>query len=224
MNKTLVALAVISTLGLSACSSFKSNTDSAGLSQPSDSQVAVKDTKISTEFRDEGIKIHYTLLGNLDRIEVIGVAPAWKGNPDVIAELDAMDKLVKFVHGQTVSTERRTKIMARAIDRARDNTVNRFRTNDQALNFTAAELENDNATLPSLSGDEKSQNNTSRRIADRVENTLTETVTSITARGRLTGVRKIGDRVLDDGRTYVAIFQWSEKDQSTSEFIRNRMK
>jgi hypothetical protein len=30
--------------------------------------------------------------------------------------------------------------------------------------------------------------------------------------------------VLDDGRTYVAIFQWSEKDQATAEFIRNRMK
>jgi len=224
MNKTLVALAVTTSLGLSACGSFKSSPGPTGLNQPSDAQVAVKDTKISTEFRDEGIKIYYTLTGNLDRIEVIGVAPAWKGNADVIAELNAMDKLVKFVHGQTVSTDRRTKIMARAIDRARDNTVNRFRTNDQTLNFTAAELENDNAVLSMPGGDERSQNNTSRRIADRVENTLTETVTSITAKGRLTGVRKIGDRVLDDGRTYVAIFQWSEKDQATSELIRNRMK
>jgi hypothetical protein len=225
MNKTLLSAAVIAALSLTGCSSNKpGSSTSGGLSQPSDSQVAVKDTRISTEFKDQGIKIHYTMMGNLDRIEVFGVAPAWKGNADVIAELDAMDRLVKFVHGQSVSTERRTKIMARAIDRARDNTLNRFKTADQGLNFTASELENDTAPLPNLSGDEKSQNNTSRRIADRVENTLTETVTSITAKGRLTGVRKIGDRVLDDGRTYVAIFQWSEKDQSTAEFVRNRMK
>ena len=224
MKQSILAVAVAATLGLTACGSNKAPSGPAGLNQPSDAQVAVKDTRIITEFRDQGIKLHFTLMGNLDRIEVFGVAPAWKGNADVIAELDAMDKLVKFVHGQTVSTERRTKIMARAIDRARDNTMNRFKTNDQALNFTAAELENDSAPLPSISGDERSQNNTSRRVADRVENTLTETVTSITAGGRLTGVRKIGDRVLDDGRTYVAIFQWSEKDQATAEFIRNRMK
>ena len=224
MNRSLIAVTVCAVLGLSACSTSKSPSGSNGLAQPSDAQVPVKDTKIVTEFRDEGIRIHYTLLGKLDRIEVWGVAPAWKGNVDVIAELDAMDKLVKFVHGQTVSTDRRTKIMARALDRARDNSLNRFRTNDQSLNFTAEQLENDTAPLPNLAGDEKSQNNTSRRIADRLENTLTETVTSITASGRLTGVRKIGDRILDDGRTYVAIFQWSEKDQSTSEFIRNRMK
>ena len=224
MNRAMLAVAVISALGLSACSSTKTSQGPAGLNQPSDAQVAVKDTRISTEFRDEGIKIYYTLTGNLDRIEVYGVAPAWKGNADILAELDAKDKLVRFVHGETVSTERRKRIVARAIDRARDNTVNRFKTNDQTLNFTAAELEHDTAAAPAATGDERSQNNTSRRIADRVENTLTETVTSITGKGRLTGVRKIGDRVLDDGRTYVAIFQWSEKDQATSELIRNRMR
>lgn len=222
MNKTILAVAVVASLGLSACSSFRPA--ATGLPQPSDAQVPVKDTRISTEFKDEGIKIFYTLTGNLDRIEVLGVAPAWKGNADILAELDAKDKLVRFVHGETVSTERRKRIVARAIDRARDNTVNRFQTNDQTLNFSAAELENDSATVPNVAGDERSQNNTSRRVADRVENTLTEAVTSITAKGRLTGVRKIGDRVLDDGRTYVAIFQWSEKDQATAEFIRNRMK
>lgn len=224
MKKTVLALSLIAALGISGCSSTKPSPESTGLSQPRDSQVPVKDSRITTEFRDQGIKLHFTLMGDLDRIEVFGMAPAWKGNPDVLAELDAMDKLVKFVHGQSVSTERRTKIMARAIDRARDNTVNRFKTNDQNLNFVASDLENDNAPLPNLNNDEKSQNNTSRRIADRVENTLTETVTSITASGRLTGVRKIRDQVLDDGRTYVAIFQWSEKDQATSEFIRNRMR
>ena len=224
MKRAILAVAVISALGLSACSSTKPSTGPSVLEQPKDAQVAVKDTRITTEFRDEGIKLHFTMTGDLDRIEVFGVAPAWKGNADVIAELDAMDRLVRFVHGQSVSTERRTKIVARAIDRARDNTLNRFRSGDQAQNFTAAELESDTAPPANMTGDEKSQNNTSRRVADRVENTLTETVTSITAGGRLTGVRKIRDRVLDDGRTYVAVFQWSEKDQATSEFIRKRMK
>jgi len=218
MNKTALTIALVAALGLSACSSTKTT---GGLNPPSDSQVAVKDTQISADFKDQGIKIYYTLLGNLDRIEVYGMAPAWKGNVDVIAEADAMDKLVKFVHGQTVSSERRVKIMTKTLDRARDNTLNRFKTTDGTMAFNAADVEN---SMPGGSGEESSRDNTSRRVADRVENTLVNTVNTITARGRLTGVRKIGDQIQGDGKIYVAIYQWSEKDQATSEFIRGKMR
>lgn len=218
MKKTALTIALVAALGLSACSSTKTT---GGLNPPSDSQVAVKDTQISTDFKDEGIKIYYTLMGNLDRIEVYGMAPAWKGNVDIIAEADAMDKLVKFVHGQNVSTERRVKIMTKTLDRARDNTLNKFKTTDGTVAFNAAEVEN---SMPSGSGEESSKDNTSRRIADRVENTLINTVNTITAKGRLTGVRKVNDRVVNDGKIYVAIYQWSEKDQATSEFIRGKMR
>jgi len=132
-----------------------------------------------------------------------------------------MDKLVKFVHGQTVSTERRVKIMTKTLDRARDNTLNRFKSTDGSLSFNATDIEND---MPNNSGEESSKDNTSRRVADRVENTLVNTVNTITAKGRLTGVRKIGDRVVGDGKIYVAVYQWSEKDQATSEFIRGKMR
>ena len=214
MKKTALAMSMAAMITLTGCGSFGSKQQA--LSPSTDSQTAVKDGTISTEFKDEGIKLFYTFTGNLDRIEVYGLAPAWKGNVDVLAEADAMDKLVKFVHGQTVSTDRRVKIMAKSLDKARDNTLNRFKSNDDNLNFDSKELEN--------VGSENSSNNTSRRIADRVENTLVNTVTTITAKGRLTGVRKVRDSVVQDGKLYVAVYQWSEKDQATSEFIRGRMR
>jgi major membrane immunogen (membrane-anchored lipoprotein) len=214
MKKTALAISMAAMITVTGCSSFGSKQQS--LTPPSDSQTAVKDGTISTEFKDEGIKLFYTFTGNLDRIEVYGLAPAWKGNVDVLAEADAMDKLVKFVHGQTVSTDRRVKIMAKSLDKARDNTLNRFKSNDDNLNFDSKELEN--------SGSENTSNNTSRRIADRVDNTLVTTVTNITAKGRLTGVRKVRDSVVQDGKMYVAVYQWSEKDQATSEFVRGRMR
>ena len=214
MKKTALAMSMAAMITLTGCGSFGSKQQA--LSPPTDSQTAVKDGTISTEFKDEGIKLFYTFTGKLDRIEVYGLAPAWKGNVDVLAEADAMDKLVKFVHGQTVSTDRRVKIMAKSLDKARDNTLNRFKSNDDNLNFDSKELEN--------SGSENTSNNTSRRIADRVENTLVNTVTTITAKGRLTGVRKVRDSVVQDGKLYVAVYQWSEKDQATSELIRGRMR
>jgi major membrane immunogen (membrane-anchored lipoprotein) len=214
MKKTALAMSMAAMITVTGCGSFGSKQQA--LSPSTDSQTAVKDGTISTEFKDQGIKLFYTFTGNLDRIEVYGLAPAWKGNVDVLAEADAMDKLVKFVHGQTVSTDRRVKIMAKSLDKARDNTLNRFKSNDDNLNFDSRELEN--------SGLENTSNNTSRRIADRVENTLVNTVTTITAKGRLTGVRKIRDSVVQDGKLYVAVYQWSEKDQATSEFVRGRMR
>ena len=214
MKKTALAMSMAAMITVTGCGSFGSKQQA--LSPSTDSQTAVKDGTISTEFKDEGIKLFYTFTGNLDRIEVYGLAPAWKGNVDVLAEADAMDKLVKFVHGQTVSTDRRVKIMAKSLDKARDNTLNRFKSNDDNLNFDSRELEN--------SGSENTSNNTSRRIADRVENTLVTTVTTITAKGRLTGVRKVRDSVVQDGKMYVAVYQWSEKDQATSEFVRGRMR
>ena len=216
MKKTALAMSMAAMITVTGCGSLGFGSKEQALTPPSDSQTAVRDGTISTEFKDEGIKLFYTFTGKLDRIEVYGLAPAWKGNVDVLAEADAMDKLVKFVHGKTVSTDRRVKIMAKSLDKARDNTLNRFKSNDDNLNFDSKELEN--------SGSENTSNNTSRRIADRVENTLVTTVTNITAKGRLTGVRKVRDSVVQDGKMYVAVYQWSEKDQATSEFIRGRMR
>ena len=216
MKKTALAMSMAAMITVTGCGSLGFGSKEQALTPPSDSQTAVRDGTISTEFKDEGIKLFYTFTGKLDRIEVYGLAPAWKGNVDVLAEADAMDKLVKFVHGKTVSTDRRVKIMAKSLDKARDNTLNRFKSNDDNLNFDSRELEN--------AGSENTSNNTSRRIADRVENTLVNTVTTITAKGRLTGVRKVRDSVVQDGKLYVAVYQWSEKDQATSEFIRGRMR
>lgn len=212
MKRVLLGAAIVT--ALTGCGSLGLGNTTGGMTPPSDTATPVKDTKISTEFADQGIKIYYTLMGNIDRIEVYGQAPSWKGNHEIIAEADAKEKLVKFVHGENVSTERRIKVIGKAIEKARDNTVNKFKSADGTINFDSQQLESEGGT----------QDNTSRRIADRVDTTLVNAVTTITSRGRLTGLRKIRDSVVQDGRVYVAVYQWSEKDQATSEFIRNRMR
>lgn len=216
MKKTAIILGIVALMGLTACGSTQKKT---GLDAPSDSQTAVKDTRISTDFTDQGIKVYYTFTGRLERIEVYGLAPTWKGNPEILAEADAMDKLVKFVHGKTVTSDRRVRILARSLDRAKDKTVNQFQTVDGEVAFKSLDLD-----APASTGDESKQENVSRRVADRLDNTLVTTVTTITAKGRLTGIRKVRDEVRQDGKLYVAVYQWSEKDQDTSEFIRSRMR
>jgi hypothetical protein len=208
--KTLL-LALTASFLLGACSSTPNS--------PSASSN-LKDQSIATDFTDEGIKITYTFTGKLQSIEVYGQAEAWRGNVEAVAEADAMAKLTKFVNGQTVSTNRRVKVIGKSIEEASDNKLDKYKSQDGTINVTAKQIESD------FSGDQNqqsSQETNAVRNARTINQTIVTTVTNITSKGRLTGVRKIRDFQRNDGKTYVAVYAWSDKDQATSEYIRNRM-
>ena len=190
------------------------------VSQPGDNTVAVKDQKVGL-VNDEGIKIYYTLLGDLDRIEVYGVAPAWKGNVEIVAELDAKERLVKYLYDEKVNTSRSVEVLTRTIDKARDNALNKMQNGlpqDQVVEFAEEKVEAEVIEQPN-----KTSNNTSRRVAERIESTKISALTKITSGGTLRAMRKVSSEVRDDGRTYVAVYRWSEKDQDTANSIRTKM-
>lgn len=191
------------------------------LNPPSDATVPVKDMKISTSFVDEGIKISYSMSGNLESITVTGVSPAWKRNHDIIAEADAMDKLVKFVHGKNVSTDRRVKIISKAIDQASDLTLNKFKSNEGTFETNSKSLEEE--IVNAGNGEESQKQNTAKRNARIVDETVVNAVQTITASGRLVGVRKINETVADNGKTYVAYYYWSKKDMAVVKELQREM-
>ena len=229
MKTKLVALAVSAAL-LGGCSTgslnpFGGNKDFT-VSQPGENTTAVKDQTVAM-VNDEGIKIYYTLLGNLDRIEVFGMADAWKGDGqtlEILAEADAKERLVKYLYDNRVNSTRSVEVIARTLDKARDDALNRIENGMAPQDLVTfdeetveAEIEGENrATAPR-------NDNTSRRIAQRVEETKVTALTKITAGGTLRGMRKIRSEVRNDGRTYVAVYQWSEKDQGTANEIRRKM-
>jgi hypothetical protein len=209
MKNLLLVLVTVATLV--ACSSIPNKK----------SEVTnLKDQTIATDFTDEGIKITYTFTGKLYSIEVYGQAEAWRGNLEALAEADAMAKLTKFVNGQNVSTERRVKIIGKSIEEAKDSKLDQFKSQDGTINVTDKQIEN-NPLFDKAQ--QSSQDNSALRNAKAVNETIVTTVTNLTSKGRLTGVRKIRDFRRNDGKTYVAVYVWSDKDQATSEYIRNRM-
>ena len=172
----------------------------------------IKDTKLATNFTDEGVKIFYTFTGKLERIEVYGQADAWKGNVETLAEADALAKLVKFVYGNDVSTNRKVSIIGKAIENAED------ATNTDTITSDSKELESELKNKPN-----NSNSTNAKRTAKIVNETIADTVTSMKSQGKLVGVRKANDYQKDNGKTYVAVYVWSEKDQAISENIRTRM-
>jgi len=208
--KKLISFLIVA-ISLGACSSSPI--------KPSVS-TNIKDQSIATDFTDEGIKITYTFSGKLESIEVYGQAEAWRGNVEAVAEADAMAKLTKFVNGQTISTDRRVKVIGKSIEDARDNKLDKYKSQDGTINVTSKQIESDPIADQNK---QSSQENTAARSANTINQMVVTTVTNMTSKGRLVGVRKIRDFQRNDGKTYVAVYVWSEKDQATSEFIRNRM-
>ena len=209
MKRTLIIMMLASTF-LGACSS-----NPLGMRQAQGNETPVADQVITTEYKDQGVVLHYTLLGNLKSIEIYGQAAAWKSNPAILAEADAKEKLVKFVFGEQVDSNRSVQILAKSIENSRDNALNSIENNFTSEQL-AAEVQDDEAAGAQ-------EDNTSRRIATRLDETIANTITTIVASGRLVGVRKQGDKVIDDGRLYVAKYVWSEDDAEIAADIRKTM-
>ena len=201
MKHKFKLILIAAALSMPGCSSVKLN-----------DPAPIKNTKLATNFTDEGVKIFYTFTGKLERIEVYGQADAWKGNVETLAEADALAKLVKFVYGNDVSTNRKVNIIGKAIENAEDT------TNTDTITSDSKELESELKNKPN-----NSNSTNAKRTAKIVNETNTDTVTSMRSQGKLVGVRKTKDYQKDNGKTYVAVYVWSEKDQAISENIRTRM-
>lgn len=181
----------------------------------------IKEKQLSTDFTDEGIKITYTFTGKLQSIEVYGQAEAWRGNVEAIAEADAMAKLTKFVYGKDVSTSRRVKVIGRSLEAAKDNKLTAYSNKEGDIEITDKQID----VLPLAGGSnaKTDASSTAERQATALNATIVTTITDITSKGRLVGVRKVRDFQRNDGKVYVAVYVWSEKNQAASEYIKKRM-
>jgi len=222
MKYAIIAAAATATI-LSGCSSMNpfGGDETAGLPLPEEATVPVKDKRITADFKDQGLILHYTMTGKLEKIDIYGTAPAWAGNHVVLAELDAKEKLLKFVYGESMDTNTQRQILAKTLEKAQDNTLNRFDNNNDLI-FDARELEREFERSDNTPAAEPS--NSSRRIAHRIESAVLEKAVTLTSQGRLTGMHKVDDGVSTSGRYYWAKYEWDERSQATSMLMRNKMK
>ena len=185
--------------------------------------TSLKEQKLETEFKDEGIKLFYTFTGKIEKIEIFGQADAWKGEFDTLAEADALAKLVKFIYGSEVNTQRRVKILTYALEKAGD--TSKINDENNTSSKTDQELEEEFTNIEKKNNyNSEITDHSLRQAASRINKNIMETITTITAKGRLTGVRKVRDSQTNNGKTYSAVYQWSDKDQSAAESISDRMK
>lgn len=177
---------------------------------------SIKDKTLSSDFKDEGIKITYSITGNLKSIEVYGQADAWKDNVQILAEADAMSKLVKFIYGNDVTVNERITQIGNAIDSVDE----RFSRNNSKEN-KLEDLSNKNNDLKNIN--KNNQENDHLKKAKVINETSINTVTNLISSGKLIGFRKNNSYLENQGKRYVAVYIWDQDGMQSSKFLKDQM-
>jgi hypothetical protein len=123
-------------------------------------------------------------------------------------------------------------VIGKSMENFNDNLIKSVYKGDEVPTFTDKQIEDEigkerkvNLNLPNANtNDLKNQDLTKyQREAKVVNDTTIDTLTKIGSSGKLQGVRKVRDYVKDDGKTYVAVYVWSDKDIETINYIKQKM-
>lgn len=223
MKKTVLTLGVLAALGLSACSSTKGPVPSAGINPGN--QQAISEQRVENDFKRQGVKVIFSLTGELQAIETTGYAPVWGNSQNAlresyrVAELEAKKSLNDFINKESIKSSTSVTMISKNIERARDNKTNNFATN-RNRDTVASIATDEEAEAP---GEVNREENTATRndalsIASRVQTTIT-----VRNQGILSGLYLVEGTVINDGKTVRVVYRWDLKHEAPRRQIRNLM-
>lgn len=229
MKKTVLGLAVLTALGLSACGSTKVSSVGPGQSLPAGPQQAISEQRLENDFKREGVKIIYTLSGEVDAIETTGYAPVWGNSQNAareafrVAELEAKKSLNDFINRETIASSKSVTMISKNIEQARDNKTNKFATNKNRDQVAAIATDEEVEAQAKADGEVNKEENTAvrndaLRIASQVRTTIT-----VNNRGIIGGLYLVEGQVINDGKNVRVVYRWDRKSNAVRPVLRNLM-
>ena len=229
MKQTVLTLAVLATLGLGACSSTKVADVKPGADIPTGTQQAISEQRLENDFKREGIKIIYTLSGEVDAIEATGYAPVWGNSQNAareafrVAELEAKKSLNDFINKETIASSKSVTMISKNIEQARDNKTNKFATNKNRDQVSAIATDEEIDANAKAEGEVNKEENTAvrndaLRIASQVKTTIT-----VNNRGIIGGLYLVEGQTINDGKNVRVVYRWDRKSNAVRPVLRNLM-
>jgi hypothetical protein len=220
-QRILVAAVAATMLTLAGCSS----TNPAGPSASATTAVADQRLAVS-DFKRQGIRIAYTLGGEIDSIETVGYAAVWGSSQNAareafrVAELEAKKNLNDFINKESITSSVSVRMISQNLESARDQRTNSFSSNrageDQlvALDEEPRQAENKENT--------QEQNTAVRNDALKIASRVSTTITTQN-KGILAGLYLVEGRVINDGKNVQVIYRWDRKSNAGRMQLRNLM-
>lgn len=222
MKQRIVVTAIAAVmLGLTGCSSTKSADTSTS------STIPLSEQRLATsDFKRQGIRITYTLSGEIDSIETTGYAPVWGSSQNAareafrVAELEAKKALNDFINKETITSAVSVRMISQNLEKATDQRTNNFANNrsgeDQlvALDEDPKQSQNKETTQE----ENTAVRNDAVKIASRVSTTITTQ-----NKGILAGLYLVEGAVINDGKNVAVIYRWDRRSNATRINLRNAM-
>lgn len=218
-KRILVAAMAVVSLQLIGCSSTGTNLANGDQIQPgAGANVAIADQRLAvSEFKSQGIKVYYTLFGNVEAIEATGYAAVWGNSMNAaresyrVAELEAVKSLNDFINKQNISSATSVRMISENLEHAQDQNTNKF-----ASNKTNELVAVDSA--PSGVQENTAIRNNALKIASKLSTTITTQ-----NRGIIGGLYQKEGTVIDNGRAVKVVMRWDKKSSDSSIELRKMM-
>jgi hypothetical protein len=221
MNKRMLIVAMAAgMLAVTGCSTTGTNISRGDSIDPGSSAgTAIADQRLaSSEFKRQGVRVIYSLTGNIEAIEVTGYAAVWGNSMNAaresyrVAELEAKKSLSDFINKETISSTTSVRMISNNLEQAQDNNTNRFASN-RTPGLDA--VDTDPATA-------NQENTAVRNNAVRIASQLNTTITTQN-RGIIGGLYLKEGTVIDGGRSVKVVMRWDRKHNASRLQVRNLM-
>jgi hypothetical protein len=224
MKHTALYLALVMAMGLTACSSTKVSDVGSGTAVPPGTQQAISEQRASSDFKREGVRMIYSLTGNLEAVEAVGYAPVWGNSQNAVqqayevAYVMAKDRMSSFLHPETITSKRVVDTISKNLEKARDNKTNKFATN-KTNDFAFETSDTEAAREGEINREENTAvRNDALNIASNIRTTV-----SVQRSGILGGVVFKDGRVINDGKNVQVLVRWDRKDNSQRRVVLKEM-
>lgn len=226
MKKKIMVTAIsLALLQLTGCSSTQT---SMGINPGSSANTAISEQRVAvSEFKRQGVKVYYTLMGGLEAIEATGYAPVWGNSENAlresfrVAELEAKKSLNDFINKETITSTTSVKMISQNLEQARDQKTNNFKSNragnpDElvAIDEVVDREKNVQAT--------RDENTAVRNDALKISSTVNTTITN-TNQGILGGLYLVDGQAINSGKNVRVIMRWDRKNDSIRDQLRGLM-
>lgn len=227
-HRILVVAVSLVALQLIGCSSTRDSNTVGAIDPGSSATTPIAEQRLAvSEFKKNGIKISYTLFGDIDSIEVYGYAPVWGNSMNAaresfrMAELEAKKTLNDFINKESIRTTTSVKMISLNLEHAQDKTNNKISSNRPESDELVATDQEVSGTANS--GEINSRENAAiRNNALKIASRLSTTIT-VNNQGILGGLYQKESGVIDDGKAVYVVMKWDKKSNSVRPQLRKFM-
>jgi hypothetical protein len=214
-QRILTVALTAAVLGMVGCSS----TQNAGINPGSSATTGVADQRLATsDFKRIGVKVTYTLNGEIESIEATGYAPVWGNSQNAareafrVAELEAKKSLNDFINKETITSSTSVRMISENLEHAKDQKTNSFSSNRASggNDLVAVDVEQPPASESANKDNNQEENTAVRNDAVKIASRVSTTITSQN-RGILGGLYLVEGQVINDGKNVQATYRWDKK-------------